>query len=154
MFLQFSWNGSFVFDMLVPYPIPVILKKLQTQESLFLFFFLLSLPKRGPFNIFLLHVDWGIRRVSVSPCQKSGLTHNMKRRGHIKGTVWLRQRRRVSQNRCALTRAASLWSLWGTAVCDLAEAEVLLLFCSCELEENKCSWNKHRHWLSKAKDKK
>lgn len=43
-----------VFDILVPYPIPVILKKLQIQER---FFFLLSLPKRGPFSIFPLHID-------------------------------------------------------------------------------------------------
>lgn len=50
--VQLEWIFS-VFSMLVAYPVPVILKKLQRGD----FFFLLSLPKRGTFNVFPLHID-------------------------------------------------------------------------------------------------
>lgn len=68
----------------------VILTKLQTQARSFFPF--ISLPKRDPFHIFPLHMDfsvWGICRVSVKPCQKtmkSGSTPRTTGRGHTKGT--------------------------------------------------------------------
>lgn len=66
--VQLEWMFS-VFDVLVPYPIPVILKKLQTQER---FLFLLSLPKRDSFNIFPLHRDWGICTVRWAHARYQG----------------------------------------------------------------------------------
>lgn len=80
--VQLEWIFS-AFSMLVLYPIPVILKKTANTGDFLLLF---SFPKRGRFNVFPLHIDRGICRVSVNPCQISGLAHKMNRREHMKGT--------------------------------------------------------------------